>query len=454
MVKASIVLALLIILTVCFTVCAEEIKKTENNKTSDESLYRFGLGAKIDEESTAKLASSLGLDWIRFDSTFIWGDIEPSKGSYNFENADELVRNIQKYNVRIIGKITSFAEWDGCKSRPHKPNDMDAYKEFVKKLVERYDGDGIDDMPGLAYPIKYWIILNEVEDRAEFNGTGKDYAETLKASYEAIKEADPDAKVLISAPGDPSYLQSDFWKEVLENSAGYFDYGNIHYNVGSELDKDGFEDLSRGFKFYRETLASYGIDVKVFGTEVSPAPGDLPVDERAKLWVVGSVKSFAEGAVGIKYPYVEDMLKVLVTMTTLLKNFENVEKLGDGYYRFKVNSSYVYVAWGPAKLNLSGNFYVVDVYGNVEEMDASSIEITDMPKYILKDSAKIEELKDRLACIAGDVNGDGSVDVLDLTYLVNVILGESSPTAYSDVNGDGSIDVLDLTYLVNIILGS
>ena len=54
----------------------------------------------------------------------------------------------------------------------------------------------------------------------------------------------------------------------------------------------------------------------------------------------------------------------------------------------------------------------------------------------------------------GDVNGDGSVDVLDLTYLVNVILGESSPTACSDVNGDGSIDVLDLTYLVNIILGT
>ena len=57
-------------------------------------------------------------------------------------------------------------------------------------------------------------------------------------------------------------------------------------------------------------------------------------------------------------------------------------------------------------------------------------------------------------CLTGDVNGDGSVDVLDLTYLVNVILGDSTPTACSDVNEDGSIDVLDLTQLVNIILGS
>ena len=56
-------------------------------------------------------------------------------------------------------------------------------------------------------------------------------------------------------------------------------------------------------------------------------------------------------------------------------------------------------------------------------------------------------------CTPGDVNGDGSVDVLDLTYLVNVILGTASATPCSDVNGDGSVDVLDLTATVNIILG-
>jgi len=72
----------------------------------------------------------------------------------------------------------------------------------------------------------------------------------------------------------------------------------------------------------------------------------------------------------------------------------------------------------------------------------------------LKNSISKEISVEPSACITGDVNGDGSVDVLDLTYLVNVILGDSAPTACSDVNGDGSIDVLDLTYLVNIILGT
>ena len=28
-------------------------------------------------------------------------------------------------------------------------------------VVERYDGDGLDDMPGFEYPIRHWEIGNE-----------------------------------------------------------------------------------------------------------------------------------------------------------------------------------------------------------------------------------------------------------------------------------------------------
>lgn len=54
----------------------------------------------------------------------------------------------------------------------------------------------------------------------------------------------------------------------------------------------------------------------------------------------------------------------------------------------------------------------------------------------------------------GDVNGDGSVNVSDVTYLVNMILGviPKDETA-CDVNGDGIVNVSDVTALVNIILG-
>ncbi|MBQ6749461.1 MAG: CotH kinase family protein [Bacteroidaceae bacterium] len=56
--------------------------------------------------------------------------------------------------------------------------------------------------------------------------------------------------------------------------------------------------------------------------------------------------------------------------------------------------------------------------------------------------------------LAGDVNGDGSVDISDVTCLVNIILGRADDTySRADVNGDGSVNISDVTSLVNVILG-
>ena len=57
--------------------------------------------------------------------------------------------------------------------------------------------------------------------------------------------------------------------------------------------------------------------------------------------------------------------------------------------------------------------------------------------------------------IKGDVNGDGKVNVSDVTALVNMIL-EVIPRDQErgDINGDGKVNVSDVTALVNIILGS
>lgn len=56
--------------------------------------------------------------------------------------------------------------------------------------------------------------------------------------------------------------------------------------------------------------------------------------------------------------------------------------------------------------------------------------------------------------IKGDVNGDGSVNVTDVTALVNMILGViPKDTARGDIDGNGTVNVSDVTALVNIILG-
>ena len=56
----------------------------------------------------------------------------------------------------------------------------------------------------------------------------------------------------------------------------------------------------------------------------------------------------------------------------------------------------------------------------------------------------------------GDVNGDGTVDVGDVTTLISKILGNEVSPFYADnadINGDETLDVADVTALIAIILG-
>ena len=53
--------------------------------------------------------------------------------------------------------------------------------------------------------------------------------------------------------------------------------------------------------------------------------------------------------------------------------------------------------------------------------------------------------------MAGDVNGDGSVNVQDIILIVNMIL-DGGYDGTADVNGDGSVNVQDIILIVNMIL--
>ena len=58
--------------------------------------------------------------------------------------------------------------------------------------------------------------------------------------------------------------------------------------------------------------------------------------------------------------------------------------------------------------------------------------------------------------ILGDANGNGNVDVNDVTAVINYILGKNpSPFIYdnANINGDNNVDVLDVTLIINKILG-
>ena len=54
----------------------------------------------------------------------------------------------------------------------------------------------------------------------------------------------------------------------------------------------------------------------------------------------------------------------------------------------------------------------------------------------------------------GDMNDDGTFNVLDVVMLTNCVLaGTCESNCASDLNGDNSTNVLDIVNLVNCILG-
>jgi hypothetical protein len=55
---------------------------------------------------------------------------------------------------------------------------------------------------------------------------------------------------------------------------------------------------------------------------------------------------------------------------------------------------------------------------------------------------------------AGDLNGDGLANVLDVVLLVNMVLAAADAEGCNDINGDGTLNVLDVVLLVNIVLGN
>jgi hypothetical protein len=55
--------------------------------------------------------------------------------------------------------------------------------------------------------------------------------------------------------------------------------------------------------------------------------------------------------------------------------------------------------------------------------------------------------------LLGDMNSDGSLNVLDIVILANLILAGDTSNPAGDLNQDGSQNILDIVLLVNLILG-
>ncbi len=198
--------------------------------------------------------------WVRpHPGPFVWNRIEREQGNFRWDRADQYVVYAQDHNQKIIATIWPYADWEqmSCKRKKgknpfgkkfakyiSKPCSMDDYKKFILALVDRYDGDGSNDMPGLTKPITHWEIMNEPEFKMFFKGTSKEFVEIFIFSSKTIREKQKESIIIMAGAASMFPESEKFWKLVLPKIKDHFDIANIHHitGPGGECDKDFWVD--------------------------------------------------------------------------------------------------------------------------------------------------------------------------------------------------------------------
>jgi len=75
-----------------------------------------------------------------------------------------------------------------------RPEYEDDYAAYVQAFVERYDLDGVEDMPGLRSPVTLFGF--EPEYSTYWPGEADSYVRLLALAYPAVKAANPEAQVM------------------------------------------------------------------------------------------------------------------------------------------------------------------------------------------------------------------------------------------------------------------
>ena len=159
----------------------------------------LGLAFPSNKPKYYYLLQGAGLGVVRLTAT--WGYLEKSPGKYQWKGFDKLVVKLQQLGIEPFITIYSDANWAvdrrGKKVRNGVPKEFNAWNAFVSKVVERYDGDGVRDAPGLVSPVRYFQVANEwvspKNGSGGWAGTNDELVRYINGAYAATKASSSEA---------------------------------------------------------------------------------------------------------------------------------------------------------------------------------------------------------------------------------------------------------------------
>ncbi len=229
--------------------------------------FGYGVQAHAPNGSTQvmQMITGMGFGWIK--QQVRWEYTEGAKGDYGFKSLDTLVTQANANGIKVLFSVVSAPKW----TRPGKPghgppNNYQDMANFMGAMARHFKGR-----------VHAYEIWNEQNLKREWEGaplSASDYVRLLKVVYQAIKAADPNAKVIsgaltptgisdgVWAIDDRTYLQQmynaglKFYCDgVGAHPSGYANPPDVYYRGGDFDPSRGYDDHPSFF--FQNTMVDY-----------------------------------------------------------------------------------------------------------------------------------------------------------------------------------------------------
>ena len=183
----------------------------------------YGLFGKPDQ--FVPQLRELGATLVRV--YFFWSQVEPEPGRFSFDAVGAFLEQLDG-SEEVWVTVCSSSRWATEQATdflpPSPAKDPDAYHRFVRRLVDHCGGR-----------VHYWQCDNEPSNLGlTWAGTAEEYLAQLRVFHRAVKEADPEAAVVL---GGAAYAlpaaaadspERRFFDRVLADGRDHFDLFDLH----------------------------------------------------------------------------------------------------------------------------------------------------------------------------------------------------------------------------------
>jgi hypothetical protein len=152
------------------------------------------IGVEYAMPGMGKAFSEMGVPAVKpLAEPIAWGKMQPKRDApIDFKRLDDLVREYHDagFTEIVVGLRSLCPQWATprpLQSQAPAPEFMPQYEEWIRAIVERYDGDGKDDMPGLKRPVRIYEIGTEFSSYQP--EPVADYLRMLECAYKAAHAA-------------------------------------------------------------------------------------------------------------------------------------------------------------------------------------------------------------------------------------------------------------------------